>query len=81
MFIYNSLRRLKLTAAGSFLRFLIMFTLAVIGPLVLFVLGFYNQRLIGPASMAWSFLAIALLISACVGGGFLMFKLRPRPAK
>jgi hypothetical protein len=74
MSIQNSIRRLRITSIGSLPRFLIMFILVVAGPLVLLVIGAYNPNILGQASIAWSFLAIALLILICIGGGFLMFR-------
>ncbi len=74
MFIQNGLRRLRITSIGSFPRFLIMFIAVVAGPLVLFVIGGYDPKILGQASSAWSFLAIALLILTCIGGGFLLFR-------
>ncbi len=74
MSIQNSIRRLRVTSIGSFPRFLIMFILVVVGPLVLLVIGGYNPNILGQASIVWSILAIVLLISICIGGGFLMFR-------
>ena len=74
MSIQNSIRRLRVTSVGSLPRFLIMFTLVVGGPLVLIVIGVYNPNILGQYSIAWYFLAIALMILICIGGGFLMFR-------
>jgi hypothetical protein len=74
MSIQTSIRRLRLTSVGSLPRFLIMFAMVVTGPLVLIVIGVYNPNILGQASIAWPFLAIALLILICIGGGFLMFR-------
>jgi hypothetical protein len=73
MSIKNSIRRLSITSVGSFARFLIMFILVVVGPLVLIVIGGYDQSMPGLAS-AWFFLAIALLLIVSIGSGFLMFR-------
>jgi hypothetical protein len=74
MSIRNSIRRLEVTSIGSLPRFLVMFTLVVAGPLVLIVIGVYNPNILGQSNIAWSFLAIALLILICIGGGFLLFR-------
>jgi hypothetical protein len=74
MSIQNSIQRLKVASIGSLPRFLIMFTMVVAGPLVLIVIGVYNPNILGQANIAWSFLAIALLILICIGGGFLLFR-------
>ena len=74
MSIQHSLRRLKLTSIGSLPRFLMMFTLVVAGPFVLFVIGLYNPNILGQASRGWSFMAIALLLVISIGGGFLIFR-------
>ncbi len=74
MSIQKSIRRLRVTSIGSFPRFFIMFILVVVGPLVLLVIGGYNPNILGQASIAWPFLAILLLISICIGVGFLMFR-------
>jgi hypothetical protein len=74
MSIQNGLQGLKLTSVGPFPRFLIMFIGVVAGPLVLLVIGGYNPNILGQASSAWSFLALALLLLICIGGGFLLFR-------
>ena len=74
MFIQDSLQRLRVTSVGSFPRFLIMFILVVAGPFVLFVIGGYDPSILGQAGMVWSFLAIGLLLLACIITGFLMFR-------
>jgi hypothetical protein len=74
MSIQTSIQKLKVTSIGSLPRFLIMFTLVVAGPLVLMVIGGYNLNILGQANIAWSFLAIALLIFISIGGGFLLFR-------
>jgi carbon starvation protein CstA len=68
----HSIQRLKVTSIGSFPRFLIMFIAVVVGPLVLLVIGGYDLSILGLASSAWFFLAIALLLIVSIGGGFLM---------
>jgi uncharacterized membrane protein len=72
MSIQTGIRRLRITSVGSFPRFLIMFSLVVVGPLVLIVIGGYDLSILGLAGSAWFFLAIALLLIASIGGGFLM---------
>ena len=76
MSIQNVLRRLTATSAGQFPRSasLVMFIGVVVGPLVLFVVGGRNPNTLGQYSLAWSFLASALLLLVSVGGGCWMFR-------
>ncbi len=72
MSIQNSIRRLRVTSVGSFPRFLIMFILIVVGPLMLLIIGGYDLSIPMLAGSAWFFLAIALVLIVSIGGGFLM---------
>jgi hypothetical protein len=72
MSIQNGIRRLRVTSVGSLPRFLIMFILVVVGPLVLLVIGGYDLSILMLAGSAWFFLAIALLLIVSIGGGYLM---------
>jgi hypothetical protein len=55
------------------LKFLIMFIGAVAGPLVLLVVGGRDSKTLSESGLAWSFLAIALLLLVSLGAGFSMF--------
>jgi len=56
------------------LKFLIMFIGAVGGPLVLLAFGGRDSNALSETGLAWSFLAIALLLLTGLGVGFSMFK-------
>ena len=76
MLVQDYLRDLK-AALGDWLlglKFLIMFIGAVVGPLVLLVVGGRDSKTLSEPGLAWSFLAIALLLlislasaSRCLG--------------
>ncbi len=76
MLIRDYLRDLK-SAYGDWLpgiKFLIMFIGAVVGPLVLLVVGGRDSKTLSETGLAWSFLAIALLLLTGLGAGFSMFR-------
>ena len=76
MFIQDDLRDLK-AASGDWLpslKFLIMFIGAVVGPLVLLVVGGRDSGALSETGLAWSFMAIALLLLISLGAGFSMFR-------
>ena len=56
------------------LRFLIMFIGTMVGPLVLLVVGVRDTGTLPETGLAWSFLAIALLLLISLGVGFSMFR-------
>ena len=56
------------------LKFLIMFIGTVVGPLVLLALGGRESKALSETGLAWSFLAIALLLLISLGAGFSMFR-------
>jgi hypothetical protein len=60
------------------LKFLIMFIGAVVGPLVLLVIGGRDLGTLSEIGIVWSFLAIALLLLISLGAGFLMFRREAR---
>jgi hypothetical protein len=75
MLVHDYLRDLK-AASGDWLlglKFLIMFIGAVVGPLVLLVVGGRDSKTLSEPGLAWSFLAIALLLLISLGAGFSMF--------
>jgi hypothetical protein len=80
MFIQDDLRDLKAASGDWFpsLKFLIMFIGAVVGPLVLLAVGGRDSNILWETGMAWSFLAIALLLLISLGAGFLMFRRETR---
>jgi hypothetical protein len=75
MFIQEVLWNLKSVSGGWFsnLKFLIMFIGTVVGPLVLLALGGRESKALSETGLAWSFLAIALLLLISLGAGFSMF--------
>jgi len=76
MFVQDYLRDLK-AAYGDWLpglKFLIMFIGAVVGPLVLLAFGGRDSNALSETGLAWSFLAIALLLLTGLGAGFSMFR-------
>ena len=80
MFSQDNLRDLK-AASGDWLpslKFLIMFIGAVVGPLVLLVVGGRDSKTLSEPGLAWSFLAIALLLLISLGAGFSMFRREAR---
>jgi hypothetical protein len=75
MLVQDYLRDLK-AASGDWLlslKFLIMFIGAVVGPLVLLVVGGRDSGTLSETGLAWSFLAIVLLLLISLGAGFSMF--------
>ena len=75
MLIRDYLRDLE-SAYGDWLpslKFLIMFVGAVVGPLVLLVVGGRDSGALSETGLAWSFMAIALLLLTGLGAGFSMF--------
>jgi hypothetical protein len=75
MLVQGYLRDLK-AASGDWLlslKFLIMFIGAVVGPLVLLVVGGRDSGTLSETGLAWSFLAIVLLLLISLGAGFSMF--------
>ena len=75
MLVQDSLRDIKATSGNWFpgLKFLIMFIGAVVGPLVLLVIGGRDWKTLSETGLAWSFLAIALLLLTGLGAGSSMF--------
>jgi hypothetical protein len=75
MLVQDYLRDIKAVSGDWFpsLKFLIMFIGAVIGPLVLLVVGGRDSGTLSVIGLAWSFLAIALLLLVSLGAGFSMF--------
>jgi hypothetical protein len=80
MLVQDFLRDLKSTSGNWFigLKFLIMFIGAVVGPLVLLVVGVRDLGTLSETGLAWSFLAIALLLLISLGAGFSMFRREAR---
>jgi hypothetical protein len=80
MFIQDLLQGLKAASGYWFpsLKFLTMFIGAVIGPLVLLVIGGRDSGTLLEISLVWSFLAIALLLLISLGVGFSMFRREAR---
>jgi len=76
MLVQDFLRDLNATSGKWFpgLKFLIMFIGAVVGPLVLLVVGGRDSKTLSEIGLAWSFLAIALLLLTSLGVGFSMFR-------
>ena len=76
MFIQNILQDLKAVSGNWFpgVKFLIMFIGAVVGPLVLLVVGVRDSGTLSETGLALSFLAIALLLLISLGVGFSMFR-------
>ena len=80
MLIRDYLRDLK-SAYGDWLpgiKFLIMFIGAVVGPLVLLVVGGRDSKTLSETDLAWSFLAITLLLLTALGADFTMFRREAR---
>jgi hypothetical protein len=76
MLIRDYLRDLE-SAYGDWLpslKFLIMFIGTVVGPLVLLVVGGRDSETLSETGLAWSFLAIVLLLLTGLGAGFSMFR-------
>jgi hypothetical protein len=80
MFIQGVLQDLKAASGDWFpnLKFLTMFIGAVIGPLVLLVIGGRDSGTLSEIGLVWSFLAIALLLLISLGAGFSMFRREAR---
>jgi hypothetical protein len=80
MLVQDYLRDIKSVSGDwlSSLKFLIMFIGAVVGPLVLLVVGGRDSRTQSEIGLAWSFLAIALLLLISLGAGFSMFRREAR---
>jgi hypothetical protein len=76
MFIQEVLWYLGSVSGGRFsnLKFLIMFIGVVVGPLVLLAFGGRDSNALSETGLAWSFLAIALLLLISLGVGFSMFR-------
>jgi hypothetical protein len=76
MLVQDFLRDLKANSGNWFpgLKYLIMFIGAVVGPLVLLVVGGRDSKPLSETGLAWSFLAIALLLLTGLGAGFSMFR-------
>ena len=75
MFSQNDQRELK-TASGKWFhssKFFIMLIGVVVGPLVLLVIGGRSLNTLGEPSLAWSSLAITLLLLISIGVGISMF--------
>jgi len=80
MFSQDNLQGLK-AASGNWLhslKFLIMFIGAVVGPLVLLVVGGRDSGTLSETGLALSFLAIALLLLISLCAGFSMFRREAR---
>jgi hypothetical protein len=73
--VQDFLRDLKSTSGNWLpsLKFLIMFVGAVVGSLVLLVVGGRDSKILSEPGLAWSFLAIALLLPTGLDAGFSMF--------
>jgi hypothetical protein len=76
MLVQGYLRDIKAVFGDWFsgLKFLIMSMGAVIWPLALLVVGGRDSGILSEIALAWSFLAIALLLLISLGAGFLMFR-------
>jgi hypothetical protein len=76
MLVQDSLRDLKATSGNWFpgLNFLIMFIGAVVGPLVLLVIGGRDWKTLSETGLAWPFLAIALLLLTGLSASLSMFR-------
>ena len=76
MLVQDFLRDIKSVSDDwlSSLKFLTMFIGAVVGPLVLFVVGGRDSGTLSETGLAWSFLVIALLLLISLGAGFSMFR-------
>jgi hypothetical protein len=76
MLVQDFLRDIK-SAYGDWLhglRFLIMFIGMMVGPLVLLVVGVRDLGTLSETGLAWSFMAIALLLLTGLGAGLSMFR-------
>ena len=76
MLVQDYLWNIK-TVSGDWLsgvKFLIMFIGAVIGPLMLLVVGVRDSGTLSEPGLVWSFLAIALLLLISLGAGLSMFR-------
>ena len=80
MFIQDTLQDLKAVSGDWFpgVKFLIMFIGAVVGPLVLLVVGGRDSGTLSEPGLTWSFLAIATLLLISLGAGFSMFRREAR---
>jgi hypothetical protein len=80
MLVQDFLRDIKAASGDwlSSLKFLIMFIGAVVGPLVLLVVGWRDSGTLSEIGLAWSFLVIALLLLISLGAGFSMFRREAR---
>jgi hypothetical protein len=80
MLIQDYLQDIKSVSGDwlSSLKFLIMFIGAVVGPLVLLVVGGRDSGTQSEIGLVWSFLAIALLLLISLGAGFSMFRREAR---
>jgi hypothetical protein len=76
MLVQDYLQDIKAVSGDWFpsLKFLIMFIGAVVGPLLLLVVGGRDTGTLSETGLAWSFLAIALLLLISLGAGFSMFR-------
>jgi len=76
MFIQDDLWDLKAASGDWFpnLKFLVMFIGVVVGPLVLLAVGGRDSNTMSETGLAWSFLAIVLLLLTGLGAGFSMFR-------
>jgi hypothetical protein len=76
MSIHSGLRKLRAVSFNSFPRsaFFAMFIGVVIAPLVALAAIGSNPHIPGWYNLAWLILAVALLLFAGVGGGFLLFR-------
>jgi hypothetical protein len=80
MLVQDYLRDIKAASGDwvSCIKFLIMFIGAVVGPLVLLVVSVRDSGTLSEIGLAWSFLAIALLLLTGLGAGFSMFRREAR---
>jgi hypothetical protein len=76
MLIRDYLQDIKSAYGDRFpdLKFLTMFIGTVVGPLVLLVVGGRDSKTLSETGLAWSFMAIALLLITGLGAGFSMFR-------
>jgi hypothetical protein len=80
MLVQGYLRDIKAVSGYwlSGIKFLIMFIGAVVGPLVLLVVGVRDSGTLSEIGLALSFLAIALLLLISLCAGFSMFRREAR---
>jgi hypothetical protein len=80
MLVQDYLRDIKAVSGDGLpsFKFLIMFIGSVVGPLVLLIVGGRDSGTLSAIGLAWSFLAIALLLLISLGAGFLMFRREAR---